>query len=86
MKEFISSVSPKGQITLPMEIRKQLGIKPRDKVAVSLGEDGVKVTPVSGRLAESFGAVPSLKEARTLEEMTRIANEEHALHVATEGL
>ena len=25
MKEFFSSVSPKGQITLPMEIRRPLG-------------------------------------------------------------
>lgn len=83
MKEFISSVSPKGQITLPIEIRKRLGIKPRDKVALSLAEDGVKVTPVGGRLAESFGAVPALKEPRTLEEMTRIANEEHAQYVAS---
>jgi AbrB family looped-hinge helix DNA binding protein len=86
MKEYISSVSPKGQITLPIEIRRQLGIKPKDKVAISLDEDGVQVTPLGGSVAESFGAIPALREPRTLEEMTQIAHEEHAQHVASEGL
>ncbi len=48
MEEFIASVSPKGQITLPMEIGKRLGIKPKDKVALILDEDGAKVTPAGG--------------------------------------
>lgn len=92
MREFIGSVSPKGQITLPMEIRRELGIKPKDKVAVTIDEEsvkgikGVRVTLVSARLAESFQAVPALKASLTLQEMTREATEEHALHVAREGL
>jgi AbrB family looped-hinge helix DNA binding protein len=86
MKEYISSVSPKGQVTLPIEIRKQLGIKPKDKVALSIDEGSIKVIPVSDRLAESYQAVPALKTPRSLEEMTRIANDEHAHHVAKEGL
>ncbi len=88
MKEFISSVSPKGQITLPIEIRRELGIKPKDKVAVTIDTDAesVKVTLASARLAESFQVVPALKEPRTLQEMTQIAAEEQALHVAMEGL
>ncbi|MDQ6692960.1 MAG: AbrB/MazE/SpoVT family DNA-binding domain-containing protein [Chloroflexota bacterium] len=48
MEEFIANVSPKGQITLPMEIGKQLSIKPKDKVALMLDDDGVKVTPAVG--------------------------------------
>ena len=27
-----SSVSPKGQVTIPVEIRRLLGVKPKDKV------------------------------------------------------
>ena len=33
MKEMLSSVSPKGQITIPVAIRRLLGVKPKDTVA-----------------------------------------------------
>ena len=41
MPRFVSSVSPKGQITIPMEIRKRLGIKSKDKVAFEVEGDTV---------------------------------------------
>ena len=41
MKEYVSSVSPKGQITIPIEIREMLGVKPKDKVIFEVGEEGV---------------------------------------------
>jgi AbrB family looped-hinge helix DNA binding protein len=34
MSEFTSSVSPKGQVTLPQKFRERLGIKPRDRVVL----------------------------------------------------
>jgi len=87
MKEFTSSVSPKGQITIPLEIRKQLGVKAKDTVVITLDGDAVRITPTrSRRLEESFQAVPALNTRRTLEEMTAIAQEEHAQEVASEGL
>ena len=36
---YTSSVSPKGQITLPMDLRKELAIEPKDIVVIEL-EDG----------------------------------------------
>jgi antitoxin PrlF len=86
MKEFVSSVSPKGQITIPAEVRRLLGVKPKDKVTFTVDGDEVKIMPASSRLAASFQAVPALTPARTLTEMTEIAGEEHAEHVAREGL
>jgi AbrB family looped-hinge helix DNA binding protein len=38
-------VQEKGQITLPQEIRRRLGLKKGDLVAVSETEDGVLITP-----------------------------------------
>jgi AbrB family looped-hinge helix DNA binding protein len=87
MKEFTSSVSPKGQITLPLEIRRQLGVKPKDKVLITLDGNQVKVVPAaSGRYEESFQAIPALQEPRALADMTAIAREDHAEEVAREGL
>ena len=86
MKEFVSSVSPKGQITLPVEIRRQLGVKPKDKVLIMLDGDEVRVTAANAEYAAGFQAVPALGRRRTLEEMTELAQEEHAQEVAREGL
>ena len=87
MKDYTSSVSPKGQITLPLEIRKRFGIRPKDKVILTVeGEDAIRIKPVGSRLAAGFGVAPPLKEPRTLEEIMDIAREEHAQEVAAEGL
>ncbi len=86
MKEFLSSVSPKGQITIPLEIRQQLGIKPKDKVAFIVEDGEVRIAPAKSRLQASYQAVPALKQPRSLEEMIDIAHEEQAREAAQEGL
>ena len=86
MKEFTSSVSPKGQITIPLEIRQQLEVKPKDKVIITLDGDEVKIAPTRAALDASFQSVPALTVRRTLEEMTEIAHEEQAQEAAREGL
>lgn len=86
MKEYISSVSPKGQITIPAEIREMLGVKPKDKVIFEVGDEGVKIRPLAARLEASYQAIPALTPPRTLEEIMEIAREEHAEKAAREGL
>lgn len=86
MKEYISSVSPKGQITIPAEIREMLGVKPKDKVVFEVDKEGVKIRPLAARLQASYQAIPALESARSLEEVMEIAHEEHAAEAACEGL
>lgn len=57
MKEFESRVGQKGQITLPAELRRRLGIKPKDTVRIVPDADGVKVQPAESRLRKHFGSV-----------------------------
>lgn len=85
MKELVSSVSPKGQITIPLEIRKFLGVNPKDKVAFRVEGEEVKITPVGSRLAASYKAVPALKQPLGFKEMAEIAGEEHVQDAAKEG-
>jgi AbrB family looped-hinge helix DNA binding protein len=85
-RPHFSSVSPKGQITLPAEIRRRLGIEPRDRVAITLVDGTVQVTPAVERLRRHFGSVPPLKRSLDWKEVERIAAEDHADHVAREGL
>jgi AbrB family looped-hinge helix DNA binding protein len=86
MKEFLSSVSPKGQITLPAEVRKLLGVKPKDKVAIRLDGEAVTITPARSRLDAIYQSVPALNPPRTQEELEEIVADEIAQEAAREGL
>lgn len=85
MREFVSSVSPKGQITLPLEIRRLLGIKPRDKVAIHLEAETVTITPARSSLHAGYQSIGPLPSDLTDSEMTEIAADEHAERAAREG-
>jgi AbrB family looped-hinge helix DNA binding protein len=53
-----TTVTSKGQVTIPSEIREHLGIKPKDRVRFSVDPSGaVRVTAAPSRLLEGFGAV-----------------------------
>ncbi len=57
MRNAITRVTSKGQVTIPVEIRRALGIKPRDRVAFTL-EDGVAtVAKVASELDAIAGSV-----------------------------
>lgn len=40
MREHLTKVTRKGQITVPAEVRRALGLREGDNVAVLLGDDG----------------------------------------------
>jgi AbrB family looped-hinge helix DNA binding protein len=86
MREMLSSVSPKGQVTLPIEIRRKLGIKPKDKVAFRLEGTEIRLAPSRSPLEESYQAIPALKPARSWKEIEAAAAEEQAFEAAKEGL
>ena len=52
-----TSITQKGQVTIPLAIRSQLGLKPKDKVRFVVQGDEVTLQPVSSRIARHFGAV-----------------------------
>jgi AbrB family looped-hinge helix DNA binding protein len=60
MKEQLTAVTRKGQITVPADIRTALGLQIGDKVAVSLDEGGVlcaNLRPVRSVADVTFGAL-----------------------------
>jgi AbrB family looped-hinge helix DNA binding protein len=81
--DYDSSVSPKGQITLPLDARKKNDIKPKDKVLVRVFESGqIAVIPQTRSFLDHYKTVPALKKPLSFEEMRRIAYEERAEKVA----
>ena len=78
-REFVGSVSPKGQITLPLDVRKDFGIK--DAVIIRVDKGEIKVSPTSVTFLDSFQAIPALKKPLSFAEIREIAREEHAQEV-----
>jgi AbrB family looped-hinge helix DNA binding protein len=79
-REFETSVSAKGQITLPVYGRKRLGIEQNEKVKVRVFDDGtMQIIPKQRRsFLNHAGTIPSLKKPLTTREMREIMYEERA--------
>ncbi len=75
-KEFESSISPNGQITLPNEIRSLLKLKPKDKVTIRVEDEEIKVVPKKDTLRMHFRSVPALKQKKSWEEIRSVAWED----------
>ncbi len=78
-KEIISTISSKGQVTLPVKIREFLGLGKNDKVAFVVNDKGnvyVK-TPRFPDIASIRGSAGALKKSLTWDEMREIAIEDH---------
>jgi AbrB family looped-hinge helix DNA binding protein len=86
MERYVSSVSTKGQVTLPMQLRKLTGIKPGDKVVIAIEHDEIVVRKSPSTWRDSYRSVPALDRTVDLEEMTEIAAAGHAREAAREGL
>jgi AbrB family looped-hinge helix DNA binding protein len=80
VREQYTVVTRKGQITVPREIRKALGLEVGDRVAVSLEEDGrlrAVLRPVTSVADSTFGAL-GRKERSITEKEIGEAFAEHA--------
>ncbi|HEV2127094.1 MAG TPA: AbrB/MazE/SpoVT family DNA-binding domain-containing protein [Thermomicrobiales bacterium] len=63
MKEFISTISSKGQVTIPADVRRQLGVRSADKVAFVVTDAGtVEVRPARFTLESVLGSLDALPD------------------------
>lgn len=76
MKEVLATITSKGQVTIPVEVRRTLGLCTGDKVAFTVGESQVRLRKIGGSVvAATAGAFKSRQPAKTAEEL-RVAAEE----------
>ena len=65
-----ATVTSKGQITIPVKVRKALGLKPGTRVDFYPNEDGRYVLyPKTGSIMDLAGCVPKLDYVPTIEQM-----------------
>jgi len=75
--ELISTITSKGQVTIPVQIRRLLGLRPKAKVAFLQKTDGVHIAIPRYTIATIKGAVPALSQKYSEKEVREIAIESH---------
>jgi AbrB family looped-hinge helix DNA binding protein len=85
VSQFYSSLSPKGQVTIPLAIRRLLKLQPRDRIEFRILDDQVVIAPARSALAAHYQSIPPLGTRMGDEEAIRLAIEEHASDAAGEG-
>lgn len=55
----MSTLTAKGQTTVPKEVRRRLGLKPRQKIVYEVGPEGVLLRAAGTSLTELAGALSS---------------------------
>ena len=65
-----ATVTSKGQVTIPVEARKELRIRPGTKLEFVIKDNGrLEIIPLIGSVRDLKGTVPKPPKALTLEEM-----------------
>jgi AbrB family looped-hinge helix DNA binding protein len=79
MHEVVTTMTQRSQVTVPAEVRRLLGLKPRDRVAFEIDGDEVRLKPVKWTLESVAGSVKPLHDGpQDFDEMIRQAKEEVA--------
>jgi AbrB family looped-hinge helix DNA binding protein len=60
MKEIEATVTQRGQVTIPAEVRRLLGARPYGKVTFRIDGDEVRLLPAAYTLESAFGSVKPL--------------------------
>ena len=84
MAEYITTVTQKGQVTIPGDLRQALGLKPRDKVAFALHDGKVVLYPVQSPVLATYGAVKAKNRPENYQRIRREIEEEVATEVTSE--
>jgi antitoxin PrlF len=81
-----TTVTSKGQVTIPAKIRRHLGIKPKDKVRFDVDAAGaVRIAPAPSRMRALLGSVKPLKPAKDDKTLRREFEEGVAAAVQRRG-
>ena len=82
MKEITTTITQRGQVTLPVEVQRLLGVGPRDKVSFAIDQDQVRLVPARFTLESAAGSVLPPTATEDFERLIDEVTEEHAAREA----
>lgn len=72
VRNMIATITSKGQVTIPREIREHFHIKSGDKVDFVIKDDGtIETVPILSNIKSLKGILPSPAKAVTLKDMEK---------------
>lgn len=76
-KEYIATITSKGQVTIPVEVRQKLNLAPQDKLVFRIVEDNrVEIESLPMTLEEAYGSVDPITRPEDFDALRRVASEE----------
>lgn len=76
-KLYASVVTQKGQVTIPVEIRRALGIKANDRVAFIIEQDRACIEPIAESIETIFGAIEPIQRPEDFQRLRDTAIEDY---------
>jgi antitoxin PrlF len=85
MPTYTSTMTSKGQVTIPKELRDELGLKPSDRVVFTSSGNGlITIIPKTRKASELYGFLAdkprTRKEPISIEEMDEIISKARLKH------
>jgi bifunctional DNA-binding transcriptional regulator/antitoxin component of YhaV-PrlF toxin-antitoxin module len=78
VEEFVRPLTAKGTVTIPVKVRRLLGLTLRDKVRFRVVDDKhVQLLPPPMTLEQAYGSVKPLRRRLSLKRIREIAIEDH---------
>lgn len=77
----LSTLTSKGQTTIPADIRRQLNLHAGDKLHFMVEDDHILIVPAKRSIKELKGILPKPERAFTIEEMDEAVQEAVAKNV-----
>ncbi len=82
--EYIVTVKTKGQVTIPVEVRRLLEIKTGDRVIFRVTDRGVEFEPAAMTLEDTFASVTPRNHPEDFSALRDAVIEEHVERVVQE--
>lgn len=73
MKETLTTITKKGQVTIPVEIRRSLGLTPGDKIGFVLEDDQLRVVRPGSVVVRTAGIFKGNESPLTAEDLREVA-------------
>ena len=80
-----TTITQKGQVTIPVIIRRLLQLRPFDKLVFSIEEEKIVATPVKGDILELYGSVKKRERVVNLKQLRKKTIKGMATEIAAEG-
>jgi AbrB family looped-hinge helix DNA binding protein len=84
MRQFTATITERGQMTLPAEVRRALGLGAHSKVTITLDDSSARLEPAKFTLETLRSSVKPMNRPEDFEELERFVREERVAEVMRE--